>query len=125
MGVYLYTIRKKTVEATMLPENKNVVVALATFTTKVNRSMFNKHDPYYKEYFRIRAYMTKAQTIVNKGFKPDYYTTDFKQGHAYLFNGIATVDDTPDMGILCGVMAFRNKKYYIIPYGKKLQDFNI
>jgi len=42
MGTYIYSIRKKTVEATTLPENKKVIVALAKFVCKDDESIFDE-----------------------------------------------------------------------------------
>lgn len=124
MGTYIYTIRKETVEATLLPENKKVTVALAKYACKDSDSIFNEYDPYYKEYSNIRAMLSRAKRMVAKGFVPDFYTENFRSGTAYMFHGIAYFGDTPSLGHIKGKMVYTNKKYFIIPYDKKISDFN-
>ncbi len=123
MGTYIYSIRKKTVEATLLPENKKVVVALAKYVCRDDESIFGQNAPQYKDHGKIRAILKKAQKMISDGFSPDFYTDDLSGGSVYIFNGIGYFDDAPSLGKVGSKMTYINENYYIIPPEANVKDF--
>lgn len=118
MGNYIYTLRKKMVEATVLEENRTVKVGLIQYFAKEYSGIYE--TPFLK---RESARVSK---MISDGFKPDFYTSSFKgDGGIYRFNGFGIFDDTPDFGKLCGKISKQGKKYVIILMkdGESFEEF--
>ena len=97
---------------------------MATYTCKIGRGFYSKYDDKdsYRGYAWARRIMTRAQNLVKKGFNPDFFTTDFKRGEIYKFKGIASVEDTPDLGERCGKIVYWKGKYYVVPAVEYYRD---
>lgn len=103
MGTYIYSLKKKTVKAKVLPSGEEVTIALASYSCKEGCAAKSE-----------KAKMTRAQKLVEDGFAPDFYTTSF-DGIVYKFTGEASFPDTPDLGTPGGyILKFKNK-YFILP----------
>jgi hypothetical protein len=119
MGVYIYTLRKKSVQATVIGENKTVTVGFAEYFCK------DSYDIHDCRFFKSGA--TKAKKLVET-FKPDFYTTPLKnytQNNIYKFKGFGMFSDTPDLGEFSGLIFISKKKYYIIPFDKTKEEYEV
>lgn len=105
MGIYLYTLRKKAVEATVEDVSRTVKVGLIKFFTK-------EYNGIYETAFFKRE-NARVKKMIAEGFNPDCYAPTFN-GIIYKFQGFGIFGDTPDFGKPCGRIFQKGKSYVVI-----------
>jgi hypothetical protein len=119
MGVYAYTIRKKSIKATLLPDNKKVTVAMATYLCKDLNAVLDKHDPHHEYFARQRSIVTKAQGLIAAGFTADLIAIDKFEGDVYEFKPLYVFEDTPAYPFdKKGFLMKYNMESIILPFEK-------
>jgi hypothetical protein len=114
MGTYLYSLKKKTVKAKLVPDGRMVTVALMSFVVRACWD-FDDYHP------KTKAVITRAEKLVKSGFKPDFYYAGDKiaDGSVYKFKGSANRYDTPDLGEEGGFLVKFKNRYYILPVDER------
>lgn len=116
MGIYIYTLRKKMVEATVLGENKTVKVGLIKYFAKEYSDIY--------ETPHLKRECARVSKMISNGFKPDFYAPHLEDGFIYKFPGFGIFEDTPDFGELCGKISKKGKQYVIVLM-KEGEDFRV